>query len=174
VQPTDGPAPRWARTSAIAAVVVLAVGLVIVAVVATTGREPPTGTAASPSRSGGTASPSAVRSESPATSVSRRSSGLTARYIPGDSSADGYEASIAIATMVPVEGWSAVLILPDGIVATMAWEADFRQDGSKLTLTPKSWNDSISRGQSVTIRFQVRGGAGQPTACSVNGVKCTK
>lgn len=179
--PTGLLAPQWVRILAIAAAVVLAAGLVVLAVLGSSGRDRSTVAAPSTAAPSTTAfstveSPSGVGTQGtvvPAAAVSRRSSGLTARYIPGETWAGGYEASIAIATMVPIDGWSAMLTLPDGVVVTMAWDADFRQDGRNLTLMPKPWNDSITRGQSITVRFRVTG-TGQPTACSVNGVTCAK
>jgi hypothetical protein len=162
----------------------LAVGLIVLAVIAPLaprhdrgvlaggGGPTPGGlmSALPPSGSPGTSpSPQAETAQPP----SKPSSGLTARYAVRDKWAGGYQASITIATMVPVTGWNAVLSLPAGVTVNTAWEAEFHQDGRTLTLTPKPWNDSIAQGQSITIGFQASGD-GQPATCAVNGVTCSR
>lgn len=109
----------------------------------------------------------------PGTSPSKRSGGLTVRYTVGEVSAGGYKVGIAMETMIPISGWSAVLTLPAGVQVSAAWEAEFVQTGRTLILTPKPWNDDISPGQRVVIGFQASG-AGQPTSCAVNGVPCAR
>jgi hypothetical protein len=64
-----------------------------------------------------------------------------------------------------------VLTLPAGVEVTTAWEADYRQDGGKLTLTPKSWNSGLGPGDVIAVGFQASG-AGQPLTCNVNAVTC--
>lgn len=193
--------PGWLRNTLIALAVGLAVGLGVLAVVAPLapgddgaaaaptaspspsgsglvsivlpGASPPVPPSTTPSGSA-SAAPSPSRPPSPAAVTSPStppSAGLSARYAVKDSWSGGYSAELTITATRTVQGWSAVLTLPAGVDVSTSWEADYRQDGRTLTLTPKSWNATVAAGSSITIGFQASG-SGQPTACAVNGIAC--
>ncbi|NUT37448.1 MAG: hypothetical protein HOV79_30765 [Hamadaea sp.] len=186
--------PGWARNTLLAVGVGLAVGLAVLAVVAPLapgGSGVAAAPTASPSPSGSglvsivlpgasapvppsasaTAAPSPSRTALPSRSAPPPA-GLSARYAVKDTWDGGFSGELTITATRAVEGWTAILTLPAGVDVSIAWEADYRQDGRKLTLTPKSWNAAIAAGSSITLGFQASG-TGGPTACTVNATPCT-
>ncbi|MFI6297341.1 glycosyl hydrolase family 18 protein [Nonomuraea sp. NPDC050790] len=73
-----------------------------------------------------------------------------------------------------VTGWSIVFELPSGVTASSPQNATIRQTGTKVTLTPAYYIDTLQAGKStepfspkVTLSSAV-----QPTSCKVNGANC--
>ncbi|NUT21910.1 MAG: hypothetical protein HOV77_22280 [Hamadaea sp.] len=179
--------PGWLRNTVIAVIVGLAAGLGVLAVVAPLSPEPDAiagGTppvspspswsltlpmlSSSPSPSGRTSS----RPRSPSVSSDgTRGAGIAARYAVKDSWSGGYSAEIVVTATQATDGWTIVLTFPDGVDATTAWEADYRQNGRTVTLTPKSWNRTLAAGAQIVAGIQLSG-SGQPLSCAINGTPC--
>ncbi|NUR87309.1 MAG: chitinase, partial [Nonomuraea sp.] len=73
-----------------------------------------------------------------------------------------------------VSGWSIVFELPSGVTASNPQNATIRQNGTKVTLTPAFYINTLQGGKStepyspkVTLSSAV-----QPTSCLINGANC--
>ncbi|NRQ31028.1 chitinase [Nonomuraea sp. NN258] len=73
-----------------------------------------------------------------------------------------------------VSGWTIVFELPAGVTASNPQNATIRQSGTKVTLTPAYYINTVQAGRStepfspkVTLSSAV-----QPTSCLINGAKC--
>jgi uncharacterized protein YndB with AHSA1/START domain len=116
----------------------------------------------------GSASPSAP------VSVVAPVSKLVGAYRTEQQYVSGYEASITITnpTTSPVNGWSATLRMP--LLTLTVYDvqnADLAQTGTNVTFTPLDATRSIAPGESIVVRFQVRG-VGEPNRCAVDGNTC--
>ncbi|NUT06722.1 MAG: hypothetical protein HOV76_24925 [Hamadaea sp.] len=173
--------PGWLRTTVLAAIVGLAVGWGVLAVVAplvpardaVAGGTPP----ASPAPAWSLSMP--MLSTSPSASPLRTSlagspsapASLAARYAVKDSWTGGYSAEIVLTATRATNGWTVVLTFPDGVTVSIAWEADYQQNGRTVTLTPKSWNRTLAAGTQIVAGLRVTG-TGQPLTCAINGTPC--
>ncbi|MBV1849452.1 cellulose binding domain-containing protein [Catellatospora tritici] len=154
------------------------------------GRGPDTGVQAGPSTSGsdGTGSPAPSTAPTPSPSVAASPSPsaapssatapptLTATYRTTEDWGDGYIGAVTIeAGSTAVDGWTAVLELPDGAEVTSAWDrVQFQQSGRRVVFTPQPVHRRIEGGTTFTLSFQVGHAAnrGRPDSCSVDGVPC--
>ncbi|WP_157247299.1 glycosyl hydrolase family 18 protein [Nonomuraea typhae] len=73
-----------------------------------------------------------------------------------------------------VSGWSIVFELPSGVTASNPQNATVRQTGTRVTLTPAYYIDTLQPGKNtepfspkVTLSSAV-----QPTSCKINGANC--
>ncbi|MEV4394372.1 glycosyl hydrolase family 18 protein [Nonomuraea sp. NPDC049607] len=73
-----------------------------------------------------------------------------------------------------VSGWSIVFELPSGVTASNPQNATIRQNGTKVTLTPAFYINTVQAGKNtepyspkVTLSSAV-----QPTSCLINGANC--
>lgn len=71
--------------------------------------------------------------------------------------------------------WTLRFDLPAGTRIDSLWNGTHTVDGQHVTVKPASWNKQLAAGASVTVGFVASGtGApGNPTACLINGVKCS-
>ncbi|GAA4232720.1 glycosyl hydrolase family 18 protein [Actinomadura meridiana] len=89
-------------------------------------------------------------------------SGTTGKYVvsnPGSSS---------------VSGWTLVFELPAGVTASNAQNATLSQNGTKVTLRPQFYIDTIRSGgntEPYSPTFSLSSAA-QPTSCLLNGANC--
>lgn len=89
----------------------------------------------------------------------------------------GYIGEITIRPAAPVDGWSAVIILPAKAQVTSAWDRiDFRQTGLRVTFTPQAVHRELPAGADFVFAFQVGdpSGATRPRSCKVDGVSCAE
>ncbi|MCP2325027.1 cellulase/cellobiase CelA1 [Hamadaea flava] len=178
--------PGWLRNTVIAVIVGLAAGFGVLAVVAPLSPDPDAvagGTPpASPSPSSYSLSfpmvslsPSALRtpsrSRSASPSAESDTAGVAARYGVKESWSGGYSAEIVITAIRATADWTIVLTMPDGVNVSTAWEADYRQNGRTVTLSPKSWNRTLAAGTQIVAGFQARGSQ-QPLSCAINATPC--
>ena len=75
-------------------------------------------------------------------------------------------------TGAAVSTWTLVFALPSGESVTSLWNGNEAVSGQTYTITPESWNASISAGGSVAVGFQVSGNS-TPSSCTIDGATCT-
>jgi uncharacterized protein YndB with AHSA1/START domain len=123
----------------------------------------------------GAAQPVAGRaSPTAAVSVVAVVSGLAGTYRTERQYVSGYEGSITITnpTNSPVNGWSATLRMP--LLTLIVYDVEnavLAQTGTNVTFTPVDAARTVAPGQSIVVRFQVRG-VGEPNRCTVDGNTC--
>lgn len=73
------------------------------------------------------------------------------------------------------QGWTLEFDLPAGTKIDSLWNGTHTVDGRHVTVKPADWNKELAPGASVTVGFVTSGtGApGDPTACRINGAKCS-
>ncbi|MFJ7209399.1 cellulose binding domain-containing protein [Streptomyces sp. NPDC098789] len=71
--------------------------------------------------------------------------------------------------------WTLQFDLPAGTRIDSLWNGTHTVSGQHVTVKPAGWNKELAAGASVTVGFVTSGGAepGNPTACRINGVKCS-
>ncbi|MFJ4788865.1 cellulose binding domain-containing protein [Streptomyces sp. NPDC088794] len=95
------------------------------------------------------------------TKTSDWSTGYTAQYVVTNNSG-GTEKT-----------WKLQFDLPSGSKLSSLWNAESSVSGQHVTVTPPKWDtDGLTAGESVTVGFVVNGTA-NPTACLIDGVKCS-
>jgi uncharacterized protein YndB with AHSA1/START domain len=129
--------------------------------------------ATSPAASGTPDITTSVSPAAPAASVAATSR-LAGTYRTEKQELSGYEGSITITndTSAPVDGWSATLRMP--LLTLVVYDVEnavLTQTGTNVTFTPIDANRTVAPGQSIVVRFQVRG-VGAPTECAVDGNTC--
>ncbi|MEW2368202.1 cellulose binding domain-containing protein [Streptomyces sp. NPDC006656] len=72
-------------------------------------------------------------------------------------------------------GWTLEFDLPAGTRIDSLWNGAHTADGQHITVKPANWNRELAPGASVTVGFVASGTGtpGSPTACRINGVKCS-
>ncbi|WP_328303049.1 cellulose binding domain-containing protein [Streptomyces sp. NBC_00435] len=72
-------------------------------------------------------------------------------------------------------GWTLEFDLPAGTTIDSLWNGVHTVSGRHVTVKPAAWNKELAAGASVTIGFatSTSGAAGNPTACRINGAKCS-
>ncbi|MGW3284361.1 glycoside hydrolase family 18 protein [Streptomyces sp. NPDC001002] len=95
------------------------------------------------------------------TKTSDWSTGYTAQYVVTNNSG-GTEKT-----------WKLQFDLPSGTKLSSLWNAESSVSGQHVTVTPPKWDtDGLTAGESVTVGFVVNGTA-DPTACLIDGAKCS-
>lgn len=72
-------------------------------------------------------------------------------------------------------GWTLEFDLPAGTKIDSLWNGTHTVSGRHVTVKPAEWNRSLAAGASVTIGFVASGTGtpGAPTACRIDGAKCS-
>ncbi|MCY0957411.1 cellulose binding domain-containing protein [Streptomyces sp. H27-H5] len=98
-------------------------------------------------------------------------------YTKSSSWTSGYTGQYVITnnTAQAQADWTLRFDLPAGTRIDSLWNGTHTVDGQHVTVKPASWNKQLAAGASVTVGFVASGtGApGNPTACLINGVKCS-
>lgn len=73
------------------------------------------------------------------------------------------------------QGWTLEFDLPAGTKIDSLWNGTHSVNGRHVTVKPADWNGELAPGTSVTIGFVASGTGtpGNPTACRINGAKCS-
>ncbi|MFD9306483.1 cellulose binding domain-containing protein [Streptomyces sp. NPDC060048] len=73
------------------------------------------------------------------------------------------------------EGWTLEFDLPAGTKIDSLWNGTHTVSGRHVTVKPADWNAALAPRASVTVGFVASGTAdsGAPTACRIDGVKCS-
>ncbi|MBT2468172.1 cellulose binding domain-containing protein [Streptomyces sp. ISL-66] len=73
------------------------------------------------------------------------------------------------------QGWTLEFDLPVGTKIDSLWNGTHTIDGRHVTVKPADWNKELAAGASATIGFVTSGTGtpGNPTACRINGTKCS-
>ncbi|MFF5447532.1 cellulose binding domain-containing protein [Streptomyces sp. NPDC012888] len=98
-------------------------------------------------------------------------------YTKASSWAGGYTGQYVITNHTGQEqsDWTLQFDLPAGVRIDSLWNGTHTADGRHVTVKPAAWNRRIAAGASVTVGFVTSGAGtpGNPTACRINGVKCS-
>jgi hypothetical protein len=86
----------------------------------------------------------------------------------------GYSAQYDIdnATDATVSGWTLSFDLPAGATISSLWNAEYTVSGGRVTVTPASWDRTLTTDQHAVVGFVVSG-AGAPTGCTIDGADCS-
>ncbi|MGW6685338.1 cellulose binding domain-containing protein [Streptomyces sp. NPDC054961] len=73
------------------------------------------------------------------------------------------------------QGWTLEFDLPEGTKIDSLWNGTHTVSGRHVTVKPADWNKELAAGASATIGFVTSGSGtpGNPTACRINGAKCS-
>ncbi|MFG2296114.1 cellulose binding domain-containing protein [Streptomyces sp. NPDC048603] len=71
--------------------------------------------------------------------------------------------------------WTLQFDLPAGAKIDSLWNGTHTVEGRRVTVKPAAWNRELAAGASVTVGFVMSGAGspGDPTACRIDGVKCS-
>ncbi|MFJ1864812.1 cellulose binding domain-containing protein [Streptomyces sp. NPDC088097] len=102
-------------------------------------------------------------------------------YTKSSSWSGGYTAQYAITnnTAQAQSGWTLEFDLPVGTRIDSLWNGAHTVSGRHVTVKPAAWNGTLTPGASVTVGFAASttgaatGAVGAPTACRINGAKCS-
>ncbi|MEU9802297.1 cellulose binding domain-containing protein [Streptomyces sp. NPDC051000] len=98
-------------------------------------------------------------------------------YTKSSSWTGGYTAQYVITnnTGQTQADWTLRFDLPSGTRIGSLWNGTHTVDGQHVTVRPAAWNKELAPGASVTVGFVTSGTGtpGDPTACLINGVKCS-
>jgi serine/threonine protein kinase len=138
---------RRAIAAGVAAVALLAVGLVAGVLVSRSG----TTDTASPPPSSTTTTTSSPTPQQPIVDAPK----CEARYDVGTSWQNGYNVTVTVRNTGTRElsGWVASWTLPAGHQVVQLWEGDPTQDGDEMTVRNLDWNTTIPAGDDITFGF---------------------
>ncbi|MGW6705342.1 cellulose binding domain-containing protein [Streptomyces sp. NPDC054956] len=73
------------------------------------------------------------------------------------------------------QGWTLEFDLPAGTKIDSLWNGTHTVSGRHVTVKPAEWNATLAAGASVTVGFVASGTGtpGAPTACRIDGAKCS-
>ncbi|MFJ6795008.1 cellulose binding domain-containing protein [Streptomyces sp. NPDC091268] len=104
-------------------------------------------------------------------------------YTKASSWTGGYTGQYVITnnTGEPQSGWTLEFDLPADTKIDSLWNGTHTASGRHVTVKPASWNQELAPGASVTVGFVATaagstgptGSPGDPTACRINGAKCS-
>ncbi|MFD6983573.1 cellulose binding domain-containing protein [Streptomyces sp. NPDC059956] len=100
-----------------------------------------------------------------------------AAYIKSSSWSGGYTGTYVITNNKSrtQTGWTLEFDLPAGTTIDSLWNGSHTVSGRRVTVKPAAWNKELAAGASVTVGFatSASGNPGDPTACRINGAKCS-
>ncbi len=89
----------------------------------------------------------------------------------------GFTASVSITNMgdQPLSPWTLSWNWPAGQQVTQGWDGTYSQSGSRVTVTPASWNETIASGATLNTGFNGSFGRSNPAPSSftLNGNACS-
>lgn len=106
-----------------------------------------------------------------------QAAGIGAVYTKSASWSGGYTGTYLITnnTDRARTGWTLEFDLPAGTTVDSLWNAAYTVSGRRVTVKPAAWNRQLAPRASVTVGFVTNGSGtpGNPTACRINGAKCS-
>ncbi|MFJ4775764.1 cellulose binding domain-containing protein [Streptomyces sp. NPDC088762] len=106
-----------------------------------------------------------------------QASSVGAVYTKSSSWSGGYTGQYVITnnTGASRSDWTLQFELPAGTKIDSLWNGTHTVDGRRVTVKPASWNRELAAGASVTVGFvtSAAGTPGDPTACRIDGLKCS-
>jgi len=79
---------------------------------------------------------------------------------------------VSNSTSGTISNWKLSFDLPAGAKISSLWNATFTASGQHITVTPASWDSTLTTGQHAVVGFVVNG-SGAPTGCAINGADCS-
>ncbi|MFI5863831.1 cellulose binding domain-containing protein [Streptomyces sp. NPDC051546] len=126
---------------------------------------------------GGTAVTALIAAAAFAFTGTAQAASVGAVYTKSSSWSGGYTGTYVITnnTGRTQTGWTLEFDLPAGTALASLWNGSHTVSGRRVTVKPAAWNKELAAGASVTIGFvtSASANAGSPTACRINGAKCS-
>ncbi|MCX5129572.1 cellulose binding domain-containing protein [Streptomyces sp. NBC_00347] len=126
---------------------------------------------------GGTAVAVLIAAAAFAFTGTAQAASVGAVYTKSSSWSGGYTGTYVITnnTTRAQTGWTLEFDLPAGTTIASLWNGSHTVGGRHVTVKPAAWNKELAAGASVTIGFvtSASANAGNPTACRINGAKCS-
>ncbi|MGH3416826.1 MAG: cellulose binding domain-containing protein, partial [Actinocrinis sp.] len=111
-----------------------------------------------------------------ATAAQGASAGCQVTYTVGSQWAGGFTAAVGITNLgSALSSWTLTWTFPSGQQVVSGWNADYAQNGSRVTASNLGYNGSLATGATTSIGFNGSWSTGNtsPTNFAVNGVTCT-
>lgn len=88
---------------------------------------------------------------------------------------DGFQATIIVTSAKALDGWRIAWSFGDGQRVSQMWDANFAQDGARVTTTAADYNRSVAAGGTVSLGFLAswQGKNETPFDFTLNGSSCT-
>ncbi|MFE9560362.1 cellulose binding domain-containing protein [Streptomyces sp. NPDC006487] len=126
---------------------------------------------------GGTAVAALIAAAAFAFTGTAQAASVGAVYTKSSSWSGGYTGTYVITNNKSraQTGWTLEFDLPAGTTLNSLWNGSHTVSGRRVTVKPAAWNKELAAGASVTIGFvtSASGTPGNPTACRINGAKCS-
>lgn len=126
---------------------------------------------------GGTAVAALIATAAFAFTGTAQAASVGAVYTKSSSWSGGYTGTYVITNNKSrtQTGWTLEFDLPAGTTIDSLWNGSHTVSGRRVTVKPAAWNKEIAGGASVTVGFatSASGTPGNPTACRINGAKCS-
>ncbi|MFI5765425.1 cellulose binding domain-containing protein [Streptomyces sp. NPDC051563] len=128
---------------------------------------------------GGTAVAVLIAAAAFAFTGTAQAASVGAVYTKSSSWSGGYTGTYVITnnTGRTQTGWTLEFDLPAGTALASLWNGSHTVSGRRVTVKPAAWNKELAAGASATIGFvtsaSASANAGNPTACRINGAKCS-
>ncbi|MFD5146743.1 cellulose binding domain-containing protein [Streptomyces sp. NPDC058401] len=126
---------------------------------------------------GGTAVAVLIAAAAFAFTGTAQAASVGAVYTKSSSWSGGYTGTYVITnnTSRARSGWTLEFDLPAGTTVSSLWNGAHTVSGRHVTVKPAAWNRELAAGASVSIGFatSASANAGNPTACRINGAKCS-
>ncbi|MEU6574291.1 cellulose-binding domain-containing protein [Streptomyces sp. NPDC046805] len=121
-----------------------------------------------------TSTPSAAHRSHPAAPATAAAPTCRVDYEVVDEWSDGFQATVDITTSRALADWALVWTYRDGQGITQMWDARADQYGSRVTVTPRDYDKSVSAGGTISFGFigSKRYRNSTPDAFSLNGASC--
>lgn len=88
---------------------------------------------------------------------------------------DGFQATISFTSAKALDGWSFAWTFRNGQQVGQMWDANFSQDGARVTATAADYNRSVAADGTVSVGFLAswQGSNAAPFDFTLNGSSCT-
>ncbi|WP_042434271.1 glycoside hydrolase family 18 protein [Streptacidiphilus anmyonensis] len=109
-----------------------------------------------------------------ALAVSANAATVGAVYSTTSDWGSGYSGQYDVSnpTSSTVSNWKLTFDLPAGAKISSLWNATFTASGGHISVTPASWDSTLTANQHAVVGFVVTG-SGAPVNCTINGVNCS-
>ncbi|PWI14588.1 cellulose-binding protein [Streptomyces sp. Act143] len=89
---------------------------------------------------------------------------------------DGFQATVTVTTTQALDDWRVAWSFKDGQEVGQMWDADFSQNGSRVTASAADYNRTVAAGDSLAFGFLAswQGANGPGYAFTLNGESCAK
>lgn len=88
---------------------------------------------------------------------------------------DGFQATISVTSAKAIDGWTIAWSFRNGQQVSQMWDANFAQDGARVTATSADYNRTVAADGTVSFGFlsSWQGSNAAPFDFTLNGSSCT-